>query len=152
MGKTAKRLKLSQFTARFVGAPYRLGGQRPAEGLDCLSLILEAARHRRIPVSDEFEGVTRETYAELWETDREGAKKKLLRFVLSLGEEIPPSMAFAGDLLIIKPKKGGNGRDRSVLGIHAGNDLVLSSFTDAGVRLANLQDCEIVRAIRWEKR
>jgi len=141
-------MNLAIMTAKYVGTPYKLGGWSREEGFDCLSLMLSIADDRGIEVPEEFEGVTRETYAELWETNKKKAERLLFKFAASLGQEIPPHRAFAGDLLIAKSKADGS----LVLAIHAGQSLMLSAFTDTGVDLVGLDHYEIKKAYKWVNR
>jgi len=142
-----KKLRMAEMTSGLVGAKYSLGNGSFSNGYDCVSLLLDVAKKRNLPVPDVFEGITRETYSALWNTNKPRAKATLFRFLASLGEKIKPKFAFTGDLLILKNKETGE----LTIGIHAGGDKVLSAFTDAGVALASLQAYTIKQAYRWGK-
>jgi len=140
-----KRLNLSKLTAKYVGTPYKLGGQTIAEGLDCLSLMLNIGRDLKIPLPEEFEGITRENYGDYWLTYPDKAKLRFSRFVSTLGESVPIEKAFAGDFLVFTYKDG-----PIMIGLHAGQDLLLSAFADIGkIAVVSFRDYQIKRVIRW---
>jgi len=142
-----KRLNMVGVTSQFVGSPYALGHASRSQGFDCISLLLAMANKMDLPVPDEFEGVTRETYPELWNTDKEKAKAVLFRFLATLGEEVKPKFAFTGDLLILKNRQTGT----LTIGIHAGGDKIMSAFTDVGIKVIDLRLYKIKRAFRWRR-
>lgn len=144
---TSNKLKLGKVTGKYIGAPYKLGGRNRAEGFDCLSLMLALCKNFKVRIPSEFEGVTPENYVDLWNEDQEKAKEIFIRFVESLGEQIPVYSAMAGDFLILKPKKGND----AFVGVHAGQDMVLSAWTDIGVKPINMRMIKIEKAIRWSK-
>ena len=146
--KGLKKLKLSKLTARYVGTPYRLAGQNTVEGLDCLTLVLSLARDLMVPVPAQFEGSDGKNHAELWTQDSERAKARFIRFVKTLGPELPPHRAFAGDLLILKGKETGD----TVVALHAGGDVALTAWTDVGCHLINTRLFDIKRVINWRRR
>jgi cell wall-associated NlpC family hydrolase len=143
-----KRLRLAKVAAKFVGAPYRLGGRSRNEGYDCLSLVLGLAEEWGIRIPEGFEGIEAGTYPAYWESDPESAKAMLIRFAASLGGEVLPHHAFAGDLLVLRPRLQ---PEIVILGLHAGGDLVLSAFTDLGVALLSLRLFRIEKAVRWAR-
>lgn len=145
--KKRKRLNMVRVTSQFVDSPYALGQASRSQGFDCISLLLGMAAKMDLSVPDEFEGVTRETYPELWDTNKEKAKAVLFRFLSTLGKEITPAFAFTGDLLILKNRQTGT----LTIGIHAGGDKIMSAFTDVGVKVIDLRLYKIKRAFRWRR-
>ena len=146
---------MSAITKKYVGVPYCLGSADPAVGLDCVSLMRAIARDLKQEMPDMFwakpwrrsgawECITLDDYPALWEQDKVRAKALLLRFVRSLGEEVPPLKAFCWDILILDPPDG----ERQVA-LHAGHNLAMAAFTDRGVDLAPIDVSFIKRAIRW---
>jgi cell wall-associated NlpC family hydrolase len=130
---------------KYVGSPYKLGGWSRESGFDCVSLIVTILNDYGINPPMKFEGLNNKSYAALWTGNKQKAKSVLFRYLLGLGSEVKTCFAFTGDIIFIS----GNGK--LTAGIHGGNDLVLSAFTDRGVALANLQAYSIERAIRWAK-
>jgi len=142
-----EKLKMAERTSKVVGTPYKLGEEKPGVGFDCLSLLHHMGTKAGFEVPTEFEGYTMETYKEFWNRDKKGAMEVFTRLIASLGEEIKPAFAFAGDLLIVKSK-----RTKAIsMGLHAGGDKVLTVFEDAGVSFADLSMVKILRAFRWRK-
>jgi len=138
------KLGLADITKKCVGAPYALGKENEGGGFDCLSLILWFCEKVGIDPPESFEGVTRESYAKLYKLDRDKANAVFLRFIATLGDEIPASRAFAGDILVCTPKTSGG----LAVGIHGGGDNLLAAFESRGVTLANLRAYRILKAYR----
>jgi len=148
---------LARITAKYVGAPYKLGGKSKTEGFDCLSLIVALARDFKKEMVQDFKGIKMDQdlkrmietdYVEVWISDRDKVKQLMFDFVSSLGDPIPPSKAFVGDLLILESKR----LKEITIGIHAGGDLILSAFTNAGVKLAKMSLFNIRAAYKWKEK
>lgn len=142
-GITGKHL--ARLTSRLIGAPYKLGGMEPETGMDCLSVVLAACDFWKVTVPEEFEGYTRDNYAERYEEDPAAAKETFFRLLGELGEEIPPVKAFAGDLLVVRTKT-----DKGVA-IHGGADRVISAFFEKGVKSANIRAYTVEKAYRLRR-
>lgn len=138
MGKRTKGLRFAEFTGRSVGRPYKLGET------DCLSLVLSFLDHAGVEIPDSFDGVTRENYPALYRVDPRRAKEILLRWITTVGEEIPPSHAFTGDILVVRVK----GKEDWGIEIHAGGDLALGAFAKQGIGLETLRGYDILKAYR----
>ena len=136
-------MNLNAITKKYVGCPYKLGGNTCEEGFDCLSLIFAIASDLNLPIKESYWGVTLSSYSELWQSQPEKAKRLLLRFISSLGKAVPVEKAFVGDLLILDT--GGE----LLVAMHAGHDLILSAFTDIGVNLISRRPYKVRRAYRW---
>jgi len=135
--------RFADIARKYVGCPYRLGGWSREEGYDCVSLIVSVLRDYGIDAPLAFEDLDKQNYADLWKQNKEQAKSILIRYLLRLGKDVNPCFAFTGDILFISSS------GIITAGLHGGNDLVLSAFTDRGVALANLQPYKIEKAIRW---
>lgn len=122
---------------RLVGQPYELGK------MDCAQLFRRVCEMRGIPVPDGFDGVTWKTYPEAWQRDEKATRDIFVRFVASMGREIPIAHAFCGDILIMRIK----GHKELNVGIHAGNDGILV-MTLKRAQVMNMRIFEIQKAIR----
>lgn len=137
--------KLSALTKDVIGRPYKLGVT------DCASMIVEFASKSGMPLPREWEGFTPENYGPFYLERPEQAKEVLCLWAGSVGEEIAPSRAFSGDLLIVRPK-GHPASETPGVVIHAGQDLVLAVFEDRGVRLAPIRVFNVLKAYRWREK
>jgi len=137
---------LVKVTSKYVGAPYKLGGWSVEEGFDCISLIVTIGEDIGLEMPKNFGGYDRSNYMKIWMEEPSKAKELMLEFVASLGREIKPNFSSAWDLLVIVNKKSPTS---FVVGINAGNGLILSAFTDIGVDLIPSKSVEIRRAYRW---
>jgi len=139
------KFRLVDVTNKYIGAPYKLGGKSKREGFDCFGLSLYFARDElgvEFP-QETYEGYTLDSYPEIWENDPSKAKRFMIGVFNLLAKRIPAEKAFVTDLLLME-----RGEDEYV-GIHAGNGLVLTSFTNLGVQLANLNGFKVKGAYRW---
>ena len=143
MARSRISLRVFDVVNRYVDSPYKLGGRSRSEGYDCFSLVLAIGEDLGITVPDEFEGQTMNTYSDLWLSDQDEAKRVMFGLFEKLAEKISPSKAFVFDILVFEDENGEN------VGIHAGKDLVLSAFTDVGVKLANIKAFVVKGAYRW---
>jgi cell wall-associated NlpC family hydrolase len=139
-----RKLKLAEIVGDYIGAPYKLGGSSYDEGFDCLRLVLKFGEDNiGVKIPDSYGGVTLDTYPELWEKDPVKAKILMLGLFEEIAEKIPPYKAFVTDILLLRDQEGDN------VGIHVGQGLVLSVFTNIGVQLANINGFEVRGAYRW---
>lgn len=149
-----KPFRLAQITSGLIGAPYRLGeSDKPGvkKGYDCASLILHVADLTGMPMPKTWEGFTVDDYAEFYRRRPEQAQEVLCLWASEAGKEIPASRAFAGDLLIVRPRALGKRALPSVV-IHAGQDQVLAVYEDRGVGLAPIRYYTVLKAYRWIKK
>ena len=137
------RIKLIEVMRKYTDAPYKLGGSSVEEGYDCFSLVLALGEEFGVTIPDTFKGQTRETYGKMWLKDPDKAKQVMLELFGELCEELRIGQAFVGDIFILENDEGMN------VGIHAGNSLVITAFTDIGVRLANIGNFEVKGVYRW---
>lgn len=137
-------MNIFQLTKKYTGSPYKLGGSSREEGFDCLSLMLSIAEDHGVKVPETLEGANRENYAELWKSNRPKAIAIFLKLVKTFGTEVPVGQMFAGDIVIAKTTVG-----ETMIGIHAGDDMVMMVYTDVGVQIETLRNMKILRVIKW---
>lgn len=136
-----RRLRFYQFSRQHVGQPYTLGTA------DCLTLLLDLCEHIGISIPDSFDGVTRETYADLYASNPERAGRILLKFVCAVAQPIATNKTMTGDILFAVPRHEPNYEPFVLL--HAGGDRVLGAFQDRGrVDLGPIRGYKIIRAYR----
>ena len=97
-----KDLDLSQNMSRFVDCKYALGDV--SKGWDCLSFILDLYEGMGIEWPEEYNGITRENYGELWKSG--GGRVEFEEFLLSLGESVKPGNLRRGDLVVFRMNDG----------------------------------------------
>jgi hypothetical protein len=141
---TKPKVRMNEVTAKYIGAPHKLGGKSIEEGFDCFSLLLELGEEFGVEIPDEFEDLDRDNYVDLFEEDRAKAAGRMVDFIKSVAEEIPIHTAFVGDIYVLEDNKG-----NIFTGIHAGNDLIFSSFFGDGVKCNHLRHYKIRSAYRW---
>lgn len=123
-----KRVEFTQKIEKFIDAPFALGNK--SKGWDCLNTLDEFYRSIGKKFPEEFEGITKDNYAEAW---RSGKGKKLLkRFLLGLGRSIDQNYAVEGDLFVFEGEKA------VFPGIYLGRGHLLMVF-DKGVRVVPLK-------------
>lgn len=125
-------MTLARYTSKIVGIPYKLGGMAGENGADCFNTIW-AYLSERINLPVEYEGLTIDTYAELYERDPDQAKCIMIRLMKDLLEEIPPHQAIAGDILLVNIKLGVSVAD--FLAIDGGNGKIVIATEEDGVSL-----------------
>lgn len=138
------KVRLNEITAQYIQAPHKLGGDNSQDGFDCFSLCLALGEDFGIEIPETFEDLDRRNYVELFEKNPKKAIKRMIDFLKSVAREIPAHEAFVGDIYILEDKRG-----NVFSGIHAGNDLVISSFIEFGVRCEHLRKYTIRGVYRW---
>ena len=132
---------------RLVGRPYALGDQ--GRGLDCFSSIYAYMAEAGQELPDEYQGLTLQTYADLFRADPARAKTIMCEFMGAVTDEIEPGKARVGDVLLLKcrtkPEAG------PALGIHGGGGNVVTSSREHGVTVYKLKNYTIERAWRCRK-
>ena len=132
---------------RLVGRPYALGEM--GRGLDCFSSIYAYLGEAGQELPDEYQGLTLQTYADLFREDPGRAKEIMCEFMGSVADEIEPGLARVGDVLLLKcrtkPEAG------PALGIHGGGGNVVTSSREHGVTVYKLKNYTIERAWRCRR-
>lgn len=144
---TAPNVCIAEITRAYISKPYALG--TPGQGLDCFSLVYDYLKTRmgdQIP--DTFRGLTLDTYGEVFQADPVGAKSIMVDFISEHLQEIPPGMAFAGDILLLQL----TGTDTMpFLAIHGGQSQAVAASPEYGVRPWSLSHYTIKRAWRCHR-
>jgi hypothetical protein len=124
------RKTFAEITADFIEKPFLKGG-KSSDGYDCIGFCYAfiEALGKAEKFLTEYKGMTLENHHELYNRDPEGALQLMFEAFDSMGVEIPISKKLPGDLVIIKNELG-----RHYPGIYAGNENIMASYTNAGVR------------------
>jgi len=125
--------EVSRAASRIVNAPYLLGSVNPELGLDCISSIYVFYKDLGIEIPERFEGLSIRNYAAFWQKDPGAAKIKMMRYLLSLGEEIDAKFRQPGDLLFLEHE------GQTMVGVFLGNGNVLASDLRVGTRIFPLK-------------
>lgn len=124
---------LARYTSTITGLPYKLGGPADVKGADCFSVVWDYLLYKNINLPNEYEGLTIDTYAQLYRTDPEQAKCIMIRLMKDLLMEIPPHSAVAGDILRLECKLGADVVD--FLAIDGGNGRFIMATEKSGVTI-----------------
>jgi len=139
-------MRVVELTKKYVGVPYKLGGKSVEEGLDCFSLILAVGEDLGYDLPYEFEGCTRDTYAELFASSPLAAKRLMIAFLNSAYEKISPRRLRPKDLVLLSNPDTGN----IVVGVYSGSNMVLTA-PESGVALFELSLYTIKGAYRYAR-
>ncbi|MEW6670234.1 MAG: hypothetical protein AB1427_00940 [Thermodesulfobacteriota bacterium] len=134
-----RKLKMAELTSKLVGSPYELGR------CDCLTTVLYFCEAWGVPLPEEFEGITRETYAAVYSKDPDAAQAAFGRFVAMLGTEVPPERVLTGDFLILQARDG----QKTGVAVCAGAGNAISAFAGKRVAVVSLRAYTIKKAYRW---
>lgn len=145
VGKNSE-MNFAEITSKYVGAPFRIGGQSRAEGFDCWTVCFCIARDLGKDPPEVMGELTLDNYSALYESDEQAAIDAMIQYCEKNLTEIPPTQAFVGDLMIMKDNKGSR-----FAALHAGNDFIISSFENLGVSIAKLRTFKTDRVFKWEK-
>lgn len=132
-------MSLARISAKFIGQPYRLGA------MDCFAAILGYLSARGIELPAEFEGQTRATYAVFFTEQPAAAKAMMVRLMDSLLPQVAPTLAFAGDLLLLRLPDSDT---LPFLAIDGGSGRVLAATIERGVCQLPRNRYQIQRAWR----
>lgn len=119
-----------------MGQQYELGK------MDCFSLILNYCDIIEYVVPEEYMGLTRETYKDLYLSSPVRAKEIMICFMQDHFEEINLSDFFTGDIALLRFNK------HIFLGIASGNGTVISANIKEGVHLIQLGQYKMERVFR----
>lgn len=133
--------------SRIVGTPYALGDH--ARGLDCFSSIYAYMAEAGQELPGEYEGLTLETYADLFRADPGKAKEVMVGFMGAVADEIDPARARVGDVLLLKSIS--RPEADAFLGIHGGSGHVVCSSREHGVTVYRTKNYKIERAWRCRR-
>ncbi len=118
--------QIANAAAKFVDCKWALSDK--IQGYDCLNYLLTFYEDLGVKMDHEFEGITRETYKDLWEKDFKKALKVATRWYRTLGKVVEFPYMQRGDLLLFEYKEF-----KSLFsGIYLGNGHVLLIFGVSG--------------------
>jgi hypothetical protein len=140
-----KKLHFAEWSARHVGKSYGLGEA------DCCNIVLDLCDYLGVP-AEEFEGVTRQTYADFYRNDPVGAKATFARWVATVADQVDPAFISTGDLLEATLLHDDDLSHRFIA-IYAGGDRILSAFDlkKRGIRTMSIRGYKIIAAYRLRR-
>ena len=118
-----KRLPaLADVTSHLIGLEYQLGH------VDCFSIIIVYLRAMKVELPSQYEGLTLDTYAELYKESPDKAKTAMLDFLDTIGTPVAPNRVQPGDILLVRLRAVGTKQQFAFPAINAGNGhLILAS-------------------------
>ena len=129
----------AQLTAKLVGQAYKLGQ------VDCFSAILQYLEFQGVEIPDEYQGQTRDTYAQFFQDDPVAAKGLMVAFMAECLDEIKPHQAFAGDIMLLTLN---DSNALPFLAINGGNGNIIAASESRGVSVTPLKHYTIGRCWR----
>lgn len=138
---------LAEITRAYVDRPYALG-RACSEGLDCFSFVYDYMARLGMDLPAEWRGLTLQSYADLYQSDPEEAKRIMVEFIGEHAQEIAPVQAFAGDILLLQLTGTST---LPFLAVHGGQTVCLAASPEFGVRPWDLHNYTIERAWRCRK-
>lgn len=139
-GTKIRRPGLAEITSEVVGKSYELGCT------DCFALIIYYLQKQGVPIPDEYEGITLETYADFYKKDPENTLRLMVGFINRLLVSVHPNKAPPGSIYLLSLK----GRDvPSFLALDGGNTNVVFATEERGIIVMPLSHYEIEGAWIW---
>ena len=132
------KISLVESTANFMGAEYSLGQK------DCFGIILDYLDNRGINYPQEYKGLTRESYKELYLKEPEQAKKIMIAYIEDNFKEVDIKENRPGFILLISHK------DRISLAINGGNATAIFATEKMGVIKLPIKYYKLLRVWRPE--
>lgn len=139
-----KKIRLASLTSEWVGTPYEEYCERPKEGCDCLSFILNMLESYGHTIPDEFEGLNRYNYMASWHANKDKTIEKLHRFLLSVTEEKELNRMRSGDIILVKNRKV----DERGFMMYAGNNKVIMVSIKFGVVTIPMREVKILKVYK----
>ena len=138
-----EKVKFNELIQKYRGIPYKLGSIDPEEGLDCLSFIWSFYRDMGKVLPTFFMGVDKETYAKVWEEDREEAKRLFIAYLRANLEEVEAYKQ--GDILVVEQG------EKFIVGIYVQMGNILYADPRVGIVLLPLSSLRIDRMRIYRK-
>jgi len=136
-------MNLAKISSRFIGIPYELGR------MDCFMAVVRYLQEKGCaPNINEYQGITLETYAEVFLNDPERAKNIMVQLMDDYFSVIESKKAAPGDIALLKLR--GNSAP-PFLGIIAGNAIIIIATEQDGVTTYPLKHYKILRAWRCQR-
>lgn len=149
MRRSISKASLAVVLSKYVGQPFKAGGNGEADGgwgcLNlCLAVLQELGKADKIPLA--FGNITLENYFQVFPTcegNTDEVKSTLLAFLNTIGTPVEIHNLQVGDALMIKIGRG------AFPAIYVGAQNVISSFVDRGVSLAKIDFSNVLIARRF---
>lgn len=119
---------------QYLGRPFRKGG-KSQEGYDCLGFVSTFLKDMGKNFPFEHGEWNLDNYSDFYTTDIEAAEAYMCEAFHTIGNEVKPERALAGDLIVVRHQNG-----RLFPAIYCGNGNAIASFLRAGVRVFALKD------------
>ena len=139
-----KKIQLASLTSKWMGAPYEEYGNKPKRGCDCFSFMLSMLEDYGIKLPDEFEGIKRDNYMNLWYKSRNKAIKMIHRFLLSVTTEKELNRLRSGDMILAKHKK----LNEKLFAMYAGNSKIIIVNQKYGVLAMPIREVKVMNVYR----
>jgi hypothetical protein len=139
-----KKQTFADFTGQFTNKDYKQGGF-DCNGYDCLGLVYDFLTKKGNNIPDSFDGLTKENYYVLFNTNKLAAIKKMFEYFDLFAERINIHERMAGDIVMVQKET----EDKTFPAIYVGNGNILACYYDCGVKvLACREPFKVVRAWR----
>ncbi len=135
-----KKIKLASITSKWMGTPYKEHGNNPKEGCDCFSFILNILEDYGYKLPDKFEGLTRNSYVDLWYSNRKKALKTIENFLLSITIKKKITELRSGDIIFVNHKKL---NEKSFM-LYAGNSKAIIVNPKFGVIAMPIREVDVI--------
>lgn len=127
----------ADITAKFVGKPYSVYGKGP-DNYGCLGLCHAFLKELGKTIDEnlwKYQDLTMDNFIEPWKENPKKLERILIEASNRVGIEIPVHEKLAGDFVIVQSRVGGY-----FPGIYVGNNHVMASYADMGVRVFQIDN------------
>ena len=128
---------------KYLGKPFRVGATGP-DAYDCVGFVYRYVKDTGKKIANSFEGFTPNNYTQIIQNDQKLEDDKINEWAKTLGKELKPSQALAGDVVIVQ---SGSRRWPCV---YCGNGHAISVSRSLGVRVIKIdhKHVNIILAVR----
>lgn len=95
-----EKIKFSEVVSKYIDKGYELGSWGP-DSYDCMSFIYSFYKDLNVDLKDSYQGVTKNSYVDIYRNDEIRAKSLLREWFDSLGEEVDINYSIPGDLILV---------------------------------------------------
>ena len=128
-------MKMATIAGQMLDKPYRLGACEDA--YDCLSFILSYYEAKGINFGTQWNGWTKENYAERWESGE--GRTEFYTWMHSLGKSVGRNYMLDGDLLVLDTEEGVT----PAIYLGSGNIMIVTIEQGVFVMPVNMLQCQI---------